>query len=45
MEASELEPSPVLDNLDIDLVVKVLSHTAFSTLQYRWRSVHLAVLS
>jgi len=24
------QPSPVLDNLDIDLVVKVLAHTAFS---------------
>lgn len=27
---SPSEPAPIFDNFDIDLVVKVLSHTAFS---------------
>ena len=30
MEAPHDDSSPVFDNFDIDLLVKVLSHTAFS---------------
>lgn len=28
--AQSLEPAPIFDNFDIDLVIKVMSHTAFS---------------
>lgn len=30
MEAPVDDPTPVFDSLDIDLLVKVLAHTAFS---------------
>ncbi len=41
MEAEELpiyDTSPILDSLDIDLLVKVLAHTAFSA--YALFSIH-----
>lgn len=35
MEASHGESSPVYDNFDVDLLVKVLAHTAFSKFSRR----------
>lgn len=34
MSASYYEPAPIYDNIDFDMVIKVLSQTAFSSSPY-----------
>lgn len=40
-EPSYSDPSPIFDSLDIDLVVKVLAHTAFSAFLSREQNAEL----
>ena len=36
------EPTPIFDNLDIDLIVKVLNHTVFSQSFFLFRSMFVS---